>query len=377
MASQAPNTDWLAVVREIGPEFAERAAAHDLEGTFVEGNYQTLRQRKLFSAGVPADLGGGGATLADICDILRELAHYCGSTSLALSMHQHLVAAMIWRWNNGQPVEPMLRRLAAEELVLVSTGASDWVNSVGKAEKVAGGYRVSARKIFGSGGPMGDIAVSSAPYDGPDDGPSVLHFPVPLSAEGVRFEHDWDTLGMRGTGSNTIVFENVFVPDAAIAVKRPADKWHPVWNVALTVAVPIYMSPYLGLAEAAEEKARVFATKTKQNDPHTPYLLGELQNTLTIAQMAWREMVASAQNNVFKPENDKANYAVIRKTICAKAVIDTVQKAMEVCGGASYFRGFGLERLLRDVYGAHYHPLPEKKQLVFTGRMALGLDPIG
>jgi alkylation response protein AidB-like acyl-CoA dehydrogenase len=46
-------------------------------------------------------------------------------------------------------------------------------------------------------------------------------------------------------------------------------------------------------------------------------------------------------------------------------------------GGAGFFRSFGLERLLRDVHGAAFHPLPEKRQWLFTGRSALGLDPIG
>jgi alkylation response protein AidB-like acyl-CoA dehydrogenase len=68
---------------------------------------------------------------------------------------------------------------------------------------------------------------------------------------------------------------------------------------------------------------------------------------------------------------------LIRKSIAASAAKATVAKAMEVVGGSAYFRRLGLERLLRDVEGAPYHPLPEKKQRDFTGRVALGLPPIG
>ena len=46
-------------------------------------------------------------------------------------------------------------------------------------------------------------------------------------------------------------------------------------------------------------------------------------------------------------------------------------------GGGALFRRLGLERLWRDVQGAPFHPLPEKKQLQFSGRVALGLPPIG
>jgi acyl-CoA dehydrogenase len=52
----------------------------------------------------------------------------------------------------------------------------------------------------------------------------------------------------------------------------------------------------------------------------------------------------------------------------------TVEKAMEVAGGAGFYRSAGLERLFRDVQAARYHPLQEKAQLRFTGRLALGLD---
>ena len=76
----------------------------------------------------------------------------------------------------------------------------NWIY-VGRAERVSGGYRVSAVKRFCSGAPVGDLLVTSAPTDGGEQGAEVLHFPVPLRAEGVRVRDDWDTLGMRATGS--------------------------------------------------------------------------------------------------------------------------------------------------------------------------------
>ena len=45
-------------------------------------------------------------------------------------------------------------------------------------------------------------------------------------------------------------------------------------------------------------------------------------------------------------------------------------------GGAGYFRSAGLERLLRDARAGHYHPMQPKRQHVFSGRFALGLDPV-
>ena len=73
------RTDWMAVVRELGPTFAARAAAHDANDSFVADNYAELKKHKLFSVGVPTELGGGGASHAELGALLREMAHYCGA----------------------------------------------------------------------------------------------------------------------------------------------------------------------------------------------------------------------------------------------------------------------------------------------------------
>jgi alkylation response protein AidB-like acyl-CoA dehydrogenase len=373
---KAPQTDWVAVVRQLGPAFAVQAAQHDADDSFVADNFRDLRTHKLFSAGVPAELGGGGASHAELCALLRELARYCGSTALALSMHTHLLAAAVWRWRQGQPVEPLLRRMANDEIVLISTGASDWLESSGTAEKVDGGYRVTARKIFCSGCPMGDLLITSAVYHDPKDGPTVLHFPVPFTADGVKIMDNWRTMGMRATGSHDVVLEGVFVPETAVALRRPQGEWHPFFNVSVTVAMPLIMSVYVGVAEAARDLACREALK-KRHDPHVPYLVGEMENTLVTAQMALREMVEIAANYDFSPTEQTANAMLIRKTVAARSSMQAAEKALEVVGGAGFFRGLGLERLLRDVHGAQFHPLPEKRQLLFTGRLALGLAPVG
>jgi alkylation response protein AidB-like acyl-CoA dehydrogenase len=200
-AHAAPRADWTAVIDQLGPQFADRAAGCDVGDIFVADNYAELKRARLFAAGVPAELGGGGASHAELCDMLRRLAHYCGSTALAFSMHTHMTAINVWRWRHDKaPVEPLLKRVAGEQIVLLSSGGSDWLPGSGKAEKVDGGFRITARKCFSSGAPAGDILMTSAVYDDPQAGPTVLHFGIPLKAEGVRILDTWHTLGMRATG---------------------------------------------------------------------------------------------------------------------------------------------------------------------------------
>ena len=366
---------WIEVASELGPGFAERAAKKDLAADFVAENYAEMKAHKVFSAAVPADLGGGGATHAQVCELLRVMAHFCPSTALAVAMHQHLVAAAVWRHLHGQPAAPLLRKVADAECVLVSTGAGDWLESSGKAERADGGYRVNAEKRFGSGCLAGDIAITSAPYDDPEAGPSVLHFPVPLGSPGVSIREDWDTLGMRATGSHTLVFRDVFVPDAAIALRRPRGPWHPSWSVIITVAPPIYTAPYVGAAEAAADIARAHAREHAAS-AHLPYLVGEMENALTVARMALRELIDNAAGYDFAPEVERASRALVAKTLATNAVQTVVSKAVEIVGGGAYFRRNPLERLWRDVQAAQFHPLPEAKQLLFTGRVAMGLTPV-
>ena len=358
------RTDWVMVARQLGPGLAARAAAHDADDSFVADNYAELKRHKVFSAGVPAELGGGGASHAELCALLRELAHACGSTALALSMHTHLLAAVVWRWRQGQAVEPLLRRIANEETVLISTGASDWLDSSGTAEKADGGYRMTARKVFCSGSPKGDLLMTSAVYEEAEEGPTVLHFPVPFSADGVKVMDNWRTMGMRATGSHDVLLEGIFVPESAIALRRPKGKWHPFFNVVLAVAMPLIMSVYVGVAESARELACRVAMK-KRHDPHLPYLIGEMENALVTAQMAQREMVETAANYDFAPTEETANAMLIRKTIAAQATMQKRWKRLWRWPGALVSSvAWGLERLLRDVHGAQFHPLPEKRQLL-------------
>ena len=180
------TTDWTKKAEEIAAAIAEHAARHDADDSFVAEGFAALEEAGFFSALVPEELGGGGASVGEICDAIRIVGAACGSTALAAAMHSHIVAVAAWRWKNqGAPTDGLLKRIAAEKLKLVSSGGSDWLKSAGTMEKVEGGYRLTARKAFASGSPTGNLLMTSAVYDDPADGPTVLHFAAPLKGEGV------------------------------------------------------------------------------------------------------------------------------------------------------------------------------------------------
>ena len=121
-------------------------------------------------------------------------------------MHTHQVAIPAWRWTHQKAaaVEPLLKRVATERIQLVSSGGSDWIAGSGKAEKVDGGYRITARKVFSSGAPSGDLLMTSAMLESDGEPPMVLHFGIPMNSPQVKVLDTWRTLGMRGTGSHDV-----------------------------------------------------------------------------------------------------------------------------------------------------------------------------
>ena len=105
-----PEPDFIALAETLGQRFAANAAEADETDCFVAENYAALKNSGLVEAGVPLELGGGGASIATLADMLRVLGHHCSSTALAFSMHTHQVAIPAWRWSTQKvaAVEPLL-----------------------------------------------------------------------------------------------------------------------------------------------------------------------------------------------------------------------------------------------------------------------------
>lgn len=364
------STDWAARAREIGEVIAAHTDRHDRDDSFVEEGFALLKQEGFMTALVPLEFGGGDASFAEICDAVRILAHGCGSTALAYAMHCHLVAVAAWRARHqGAPTEGLLRRVAAENLTLVSTGGNDWLSSGGVAEKVEGGFRVTARKPFASGCLAGDLLNTSALYSDPEAGPTVLHFGVPLKAEGVRIEPSWQVMGMRGTGSNDVVLEQVFVPDAGVAGRRPAGEWHMLFHVISKIAFAFVYSAYLGVAESARDIA-IASASGRAAGAMPAQLAGEMENHLLMARLAHAEAVRIAE--AAEPGPEATSAAMQCRQLVGQNAIATVERALELAGGAAFYRRHALERRFRDIQAARFHPLQAKPQLDLTGRVALG-----
>jgi len=366
------HQDWTGIAKRLAQEFAARASDHDDDGSFVHQNYSDLRDYKLFSVGIPTELGGGGARYDELCEIIRSLGSQCGSTGLTYAMHSHPVAVNVIKYLKGdEQAKAALSKIAANEFVIAGTGANDWLASNGEAVETDGGYLVNAHKRFVSGGPGADLFVTSAQFDGPD-GPEVLHFAIPFKTGGIQIQSNWDTHGMRGTGSNDVLMKDVFVPAAAIVARRPVGAWHPMWDMILPIALPMIVSCYVGMAETAV----ALATESAASKPHMAQTVGEMQNELAAAQLAVDDMIRISDNYGFQPGVTTTDAILTRKTLAARGVKAAIELATTITGGPGFFRSNPLERIVRDMRAIQFHPLPEKHQQLFSGRIALGMDPV-
>lgn len=365
---------WRELAREIGSELAPTVVEGDIAGEISTDSFDRIRSSGLADALVPVEFGGGGARHTDMGTILRELGRHDPAVAVTLSMHSHLVATQLWRHKHGMDASTVFRKVA-EGALLISTGASDWVGSSGQARRVDDGFIVSARKTPASGCEVGSVVVTSIRWDDSSDGAQVIHCSIPMAAEGVSIDKTWDTLGMRATGSHTIILDEVHVPDAAVSLIRPADEWHPIWNVVLGSAMPLIVAAYMGLADAAVDLA--LQSCAGRNDSHVIQLIGEMMNAHTTAGDTLAAMFQEASDLEFPNENAVSSRILSRKTTATDALIDTVRLAIEATGGRGYLRSSPLERLYRDIHGCLFHPLPRAKQTSFTGRVSLGLNPVG
>lgn len=365
----------LERVDAVGAEISAHAARHDAEGTFVIESLEVLRAAGLLAIAVPTELGGAGATIRQVAAVQRALAHHCGSTALATSMHQHVVAFTGWRHRRGLPgAEATLRRVAEEGIVLVSTGGADFTHPRGSATKVDGGYRVSGRKVFASQSSHGTVLSTMFAFDDPEQGLRVLNMAVPVASEGVTVLDNWDTLGMRGTASNDIVLEDVFVPDERVLANRPHGVVDPPLQVILSIAIPIISAVYLGVAESAFDAARA-AVASRADDPIVQRQVGLMATRLRVA--AWAlDGALDAVGDDPEPSMETVAAVMAAKREIALAGVEVCDIAMEVAGGAAFFKGSVIERAYRDIRAAKFHPLTPELSLLQAGQLALEAFPL-
>jgi alkylation response protein AidB-like acyl-CoA dehydrogenase len=213
------QSEVVELAGRLAEEFAERAPEHDRENTFPAENWPVMAEAGYLALTVPEELGGFDADLGELLLAQERLAQGCASTALAVDMHLTTAASFrsSWRETRDERAESFLRRAATGEVVLAScTSEAGYggaiVDCVTTAARVDGGFCLSGRKIFFTESDVATHFTTCAKYDHPELGPQMVFFNgIPTDAPGLEIVRTWDTMGMRGTQSNDLVLDDVFV----------------------------------------------------------------------------------------------------------------------------------------------------------------------
>jgi alkylation response protein AidB-like acyl-CoA dehydrogenase len=379
------QSEIVELAAGLASEFAERAPEHDRDASFPFENYERMREAGYLGLTVPEELGGMGAGLYELLLAQERLATGDSSTALAVNMHVSPVGqlASLWRSSHDPKLEAFLRDAAAGKVVYASMtaerGHSILMTSNTVAERVDGGFRVSGDKIFGTESSVCTQFTTMARYDDPELGQRVMFFRIPRDVEGMTVKQTWDTMGMRGTQSNDFTLDGVFVPDEAVFHSYPVNHFDAimlktVWGWAMPTFGAVYLGTALGAMEYASEQVR---KRGKDSDPQVQRLFAEMEILLETARaVLYRhadEMASEALYTDLDVQDGMAR-AVLTKHVACNNAAQIVDKALDVVGGAGYYRRSPLERMYRDVRAGTIMPYNNLEATDLFGRTSLGIE---
>lgn len=373
---------------------AGHATRHDRDGSFPEEGLSALARSGYLALVVPERLGGRGARLSEMVLGNLELAKGDASLGLVAAMH----SAFIGRVRDAHAWPPDLFEQVGCAIVSAREGHGALINSLAsepelgspsrgglprtRAERTADGWRISGRKTFSTGAPVLQWGVITATAEDGAAEPRLASFLVPLGAPGVSVEPTWDSLGMRATGSHTVVLDRVEVPADAEVPRSDASgaggsvPHERAWS--LTVA-----AVYLGVAEAARDEAFAFARARRptglggrsissvphirQRAGHIDLQLYQARGLLVSTARAWDNLYGAPPERL----GAMADSLAVAKVVASNAAVAVTEEAMRLVGGSSLDRGQPLERHYRDVRGGLHHPPQEDAALELLARQAL------
>jgi alkylation response protein AidB-like acyl-CoA dehydrogenase len=361
----------IALAAEIGRVAAAAEPEHDRDATFVTEAYAAMADTGYRAMAVPTELGGAGASLRQVVLAEHELARWSGAAALSAAMHLYLTLLQRWRYGRGfADAEAALRKVATEGLVLATSGGNDWVCPTTTAVPVDGGFRFTGRKSFVSQAPAATVLTTSATLGEPGPDAEVLHAGVPMASPGVTIVETWNTLGMRGTASHDVVFDDVFVPAEKITGRRPYGVLAGPLLLAAQYFAPVVAGVYLGVAQGAcDEAARMLAGRPDPA-PSAVRQLGEMTARLRVARWAVLAAVEETGEH-FGPDQGVLEALMTAKRHAVLEAVAVTDLALQVAGGPAFSRGSKLERAYRDVRGGPFHPLTPEVTLETVGAAAL------
>jgi alkylation response protein AidB-like acyl-CoA dehydrogenase len=384
----------VAIAEALSEDLAARAAEHDREGSYPFEAIDALKAAGYFAAPVPVELGGLGVSSAhDLVVASSRLAR--GDASVAIGVNMHLVAVLNMERRRQVAVAAgderrargfgsSLAQIARDGAVLaaaISEPGQDLTRPATRASRTATGWRIDGRKMFCTMSPAATALYVAVTYVDGEDADRYAYAIVPTDAPGVVVHDDWDALGMRASGSNSVSLEGVELPESGVRGGFRAGDAVPYMERNL-VAGPFHAAASLGIAESADAIARRAVAGRINGDARPRMLVADNAVDLAAARgVLSRAGALIDDHRAANPASDGTAEelgALFAEAQAAKAFVNEatariVDRALALSGGAGYVNGSPLARAYRDVKaGAFMHPLGANRAYDYLGSVALG-----
>jgi alkylation response protein AidB-like acyl-CoA dehydrogenase len=396
-ARSAPGERLVARAESLHSELAACAAIHDRSGRYPVEHLDRLRKCGLFLAPVPVECGGLGVeSIHDLALASARIARAEPSITLGLNMHYTTVNNLVRRWRGAcsrgklvqaEALRQALERVATDGSIIaaaVSEPGQDLTMPATRAERSSSGWRLSGRKIFCSMAPAATELATSVVYEGRDGKSRYAFAQIPVSTPGVLIHDDWDGLGMRASGSCSVSFDDVSIPETLLSGGFPAGSLSVGYVDAFLSSGLFHGAVPLGIAEAAMDLAA--SRRSARGATPRAYVLAA-ENAVDVATM--RAIFSRASDLVdgyfvraIRTDSslDESvaifNEVQIAKTAIQEAAVRVVDRSMTLAGGAGFLGQSTLARAYRDVRAcAFMHPLSSQRAYDFIGAVALGDAP--
>ena len=393
-ARTQPGCGLVAVAEELSGGLAARAAEHDRDGTYPFEAIDALKGAGYFAAPVPVELGGLGVSSAhDLVVASSRLAR--GDASVAIGVNMHLVAVLNMERRRQVAVAAgaerrargfasSLEQIARDGVVLaaaISERGQDLTRPGTRASRTGSGWRIEGRKMFCTMSPAATDLYVAVTYANGEGTERYAYAMVPTDAPGVVVHDDWDALGMRASGSNSISLEGVELPESGVRGGFRAGDPLPYIERNLVSGL-FHAAASLGIAESADAVARGGIAGRINGDARPRMLAADNAVDLAAARgVISRAAVLIDEHRGANPASDGSAEelaalfaeAQAAKAFVGEAATRVVDRALALSGGAGFLNGSPLARAYRDVKaGSFMHPLGANRAYDYLGGVALG-----
>ena len=360
-----PTTDDLEELRERTIEFARREITFDLaQATDHNNEFPNYLWRKMGEAGflgITADeeFGGLGMGYQAHCVVLEELSRASGSIGLSYAAHSQLCVNQLQLNGTDEQKANFLPGLLSGEkigaLAMSEHGSgSDVVSMKMTAKETSGGYLLNGTKMWITNGPDAHTIIVYAKTSPEAGSKGITAFIVDTSTPGFSCARKLDKLGMRGSNTGEVIFDNVFVPAANIL--GTLNKGVRVLMEGLDLERLVLSAGPLGLMKAALDTTLPYVHERKQfGEPlaHYQFIQGKLADMYTKFRASSAFTYSVARN--IDESAGAAEGADIRTQDCAGAILYAAERATECgldaiqcLGGMGYMNEMAAGRIMRD-----------------------------